>query len=173
MAKTRWRDCFPVDDFEGMQGACSVPRNAKCMIRTLRDVDVIDALEIFAVYVEAAASLTGGDQCNDVGLPDRIGLITHCTGCTAVHQWEVSTCRLILVSASGINRNQISNFFFLSATNFNCCQIPSHQRGRMERLGAAVSLNKSVNIIDLRTASPEDFIPVIASAPTFRTVIQP
>jgi len=46
------------------------------MIRTLQDVDVIDALEIFAVYVEAAASLTGGDQCNDVGLPDRMG--TNC-----------------------------------------------------------------------------------------------
>jgi len=75
-AKTRWRDCRPFPDFQETQGACSVRRNAECMIRTLQDVDVIDALEIFAVYVEAAASLTGGDQCNDVGLPDRMG--TNC-----------------------------------------------------------------------------------------------
>ena len=61
-AKTRWRDCRPFPDFQETQGACSVSRNAERMIRTLQDVDVIDALEIFAVYVEAAASLTGGDQ---------------------------------------------------------------------------------------------------------------
>jgi hypothetical protein len=143
------------------------------MIRTLQDVDVIDALEIFAVYVEAAASLTGGDQCNDVGLPDRMGTNCPLHGLHSRPSVKGLHCKLILVAAGGINRNQISGFFFQSATDFNCCQIPSHQRARMERPGAAVSLNKSISIIDLGTASPEDFIPVIASALTFRTVIQP
>jgi hypothetical protein len=96
-AKNLWRDCQPHPDFQKLQGVCSVPRNAECMIQTPQDVNVIDVLEIFAVHVEAAAPLTGGDQCNDVGLPDRMGLMAHCTNCTAVHQWKVSTCRLILI----------------------------------------------------------------------------
>jgi len=107
------------------------------------------------------------------------GLIAHCRTNCPLHGLHSRPsvkglhCKLILVAAGGINRNQISGFFFQSATDFNCCQIPSHQRARMERPGAAVSLNKSISIIDLGTASPEGFIPVIASAPTFRTVIQP